>query len=206
MTSRVVVAGVGMIPFVKPSVAEPYIQMGSKAIRLALRDAAVSYDKVQQVYAGYVYGDSTCGQRVAYEIGMTGIPVINVNNNCATGSTALFLGRQAIASGAIDCALVVGFEQMVPGALVNVFADRPAPLEKWVAQSNALQPAAAGTAAAPHLFGGAGLEYQQRYGTRSETFAKIAEKARRHACHIERSSVNPYQSNRSWRPHRSTVC
>jgi acetyl-CoA acetyltransferase len=187
MAAEVIVAGVGMIPFVKPSAAESYLQMGAKAVRLALHDAAVPYEQVQQVYAGYVYGDSTCGQRVVYEVGMTGVPVINVNNNCATGSTALFLARQAIASGAIECALVVGFEQMAPGALANVFADRPAPLEKWVEQSQALQPAAAGTPPAPHLFGGAGVEYQQKYGTRPETFARIAQKARQHARHNERA-------------------
>jgi acetyl-CoA acetyltransferase len=187
MTRKVIVAGVGMIPFVKPSAAASYLQMGAKAVRLALRDAAVPYEKIQQVYAGYVYGDSTCGQRVVYEVGMTGIPIVNVNNNCASGSTALFLARQAIASGAIERALVVGFEQMAPGALANVFADRPAPLEKWVEQSQALQPASPGTPPAPHLFGGAGVEYQRQYGTRNETFAKIAEKARRHACHNERA-------------------
>jgi acetyl-CoA acetyltransferase len=186
MTNKVIVAGVGMIPFVKPSAAEPYTVMGPKATRLALQDAGVSYDQVQQVYAGYVYGDSTCGQRVAYELGMTGIPVINVNNNCSTGSTAIFLARQAIASGVIDCALAVGFEQMVPGALSSVFSDRPAPMQKWVEQSQALQPAP-GAPMAPHLFGGAGVEYQQKYGTRNETFAKISEKARRHALHNDRA-------------------
>jgi sterol carrier protein 2 len=187
MTKKVLVAGVGMIPFAKPSAAQPYTVMGPQAIRLALDDASVTYDQIEQVYAGYVYGDSTCGQRVAYEIGMTGIPVINVNNNCATGSTAIFLARQAIASGALDCALAVGFEQMVPGALANAFSDRPAPLQKWVDQSQSLQPAPQTTPAAPHLFGGAGLEYQMRYGTRNETFAKISEKARRHALHNERA-------------------
>jgi acetyl-CoA acetyltransferase len=186
MANKVLIAGVGMIPFVKPSAAEPYTEMGPKAVRLALADAAVDYKSIQQVYAGYVYGDSTCGQRVVYEVGMTGIPVINVNNNCSTGSTALFLARQAIESGAIDCALAVGFEQMVPGALANVFSDRPPPMGRWVEQSQALQPSP-DTPAAPHLFGGAGVEHQQKYGTRDETFAKVSEKARRHALHNDRA-------------------
>lgn len=176
-----------MIPFMKPSAAAPYTVMGPQAIRLALADAGVDYESVQQVYAGYVYGDSTCGQRVAYEVGMSGVPIINVNNNCATGSTALFLARQAIASGALDCVLAVGFEQMAPGALAAVFDDRPPPMEKWVAQSHALQPAPETTPAAPHLFGGAGLEYQRKYGTKNETFAKVSEKARRHALHNDKA-------------------
>src|SRR5581483_10288193 len=187
MSNRVVVAGVGMIPFVKPSAAEPYTVMGPRAIRLALEDAGIDYSLVQQAYAGYVYGDSTCGQRVVYEVGMSGIPVINVNNNCSTGSTALFLARQAIASGLVECALAIGFEQMAPGALANVFNDRPSPMERWNEQSQALQPAAAGTPSAPHLFGGAGVEYQRQYGTRPETFAKISEKARKHAFHNDKA-------------------
>jgi acetyl-CoA acetyltransferase len=118
---------------------------------------------------------------------MTGVPVINVNNNCSTGSTALYLARQAIASGVADCVLAVGFEQMAPGALAAVFNDRPAPMGKWIEQSQALFPAPANTPMAPHLFGGAGLEHQQKYGTKNETFAKIAEKARRHALHNDKA-------------------
>ena len=187
MSNKVLIAGVGMIPFVKPSAAKPYTVMGAQAVRLALTDAGVSYEQIQQVYAGYVYGDSTCGQRVVYDVGMTGIPVINVNNNCSTGSTAIYLARQAIAAGVLDCALAVGFEQMTPGALGNVFSDRPAPLDLWSAQSQKLQPAPETTPMAPHLFGGAGVEYQRKYGTKNETFAKISEKARKHAFHNDRA-------------------
>ena len=102
MTSRTYVAGVGMIPFVKPGANAPYHVMGAEAAKLALTDAGLDYGKVQQAYVGYVYGDSTCGQRALYPVGMTGIPIVNVNNNCSTGSTALFLARQAIESGAAD--------------------------------------------------------------------------------------------------------
>src|SRR5690349_5533555 len=93
------VAGVGMIPFAKPGRSASYEQMGSAAARAALEDAGLSYDDVQQAYAGYVYADSTAGQCALYKIGLTGIPIFNVNNNCATGSTALVLARQAIQAG-----------------------------------------------------------------------------------------------------------
>ena len=109
----------------KPSVSAPYDELGPAAIKLALTDAGLDYEAVQQAYAGYVYGDSCAGQRVIYRAGMTGIPVFNVNNNCSTGSTALFLARQAIESGAADCVLAVGFEQMRPGALGDIYEDRP---------------------------------------------------------------------------------
>jgi acetyl-CoA acetyltransferase len=129
---------------------------------------------------GYVYGDSTCGQRVLYDVGMTGIPIFNVNNNCSTGSTALFLARQAVESGVVDCALALGFEQMAPGALNYVFNDRPAPLERFTDEAERASGGVRGPMAI-QLFGSAGLEYQERYGTRDATFAKITEKARRHA-------------------------
>ena len=124
---KVYVAGVGMIPFVKPGENEPYHRMAEKAGRLALDDAGIGYELIQKAYAGYVYGDSTSGQRALYTLGMTGIPIVNVNNNCSTGSTALFLARQAVASGAVDLAMALGFEEMRPGALGSVFGDRPSP-------------------------------------------------------------------------------
>ena len=131
MSQTVVVAGVGMVPFTKPGTSEPYYDMGAEAARRALADAGVDYKRVQQAYVGYVYGDSTCGQRALYPVGMTGIPVINVNNNCSTGSTALFLARQAVQSGAADCVIALGFEQMKPGALGSYFHDRPSPFEPF---------------------------------------------------------------------------
>src|SRR6476469_5643987 len=99
MGRRVNVVGVGMTKFAKPGASEDYHVMASKAAKAALADAKVDYDKIQQAYAGYVFGDSTCGQRAIYEVGLTGIPIINVNNNCSTGSTALYLARQAIEGG-----------------------------------------------------------------------------------------------------------
>ena len=155
MSNSVVVAGVGMIPFTKPGASEPYPLMAARAIRAALQDAGLNYDQVQQAYAGYVYGDSTAGQRGLYEVGMSGIPVINVNNNCSTGSTALYLARQAVESGAVDCALAFGFEQMTPGALGTVFEDRPSPFERFDAITDELVDAP-GVPFALRYFGGAG--------------------------------------------------
>lgn len=177
---KVIVAGVGMLPFAKPGASESYPVMGAAAARAALADAGVEYREVQQAYAGYVYGDSTSGQRALYEVGLTGIPVINVNNNCSTGSTALFLARQAVASGAVDCALALGFEQMAPGALGTHFNDRPTPFDRFEAETDGL----VGMPDVPlalRYFGGAGLEHMRRYGTRMETFAQIRAKASRHA-------------------------
>ena len=180
MANNVIVAGVGMIPFAKPGASAPYSEMGAAAGRLAIADAGISYDAVQQAYAGYVYADSTAGQRAIYPLGLTGIPIVNVNNNCSTGSTALFLARQAIASGAADCVLALGFEQMSPGALGSVFNDRPSPFEEFDAVAEKIIDAP-GVPLALKYFGGAGLAHMQKYGTKLETFAKVRAKASRHA-------------------------
>jgi acetyl-CoA acetyltransferase len=180
MNTPVYVAGVGMIPFAKPGAHEPYPVMAATALRAALADAGITYDQIQQAYVGYVYGDSTAGQRALYEVGMTGIPVVNVNNNCSTGSTALFLARQAVASGAVECALALGFEHMNPGALGTHFNDRPSPFDHFDAATEAL----VGNGKIPlalRYFGGAGLAHMQEFGTQLSTFAKIRAKASRHA-------------------------
>ncbi|TOF76088.1 lipid-transfer protein, partial [Vibrio parahaemolyticus] len=85
-----------------------YPAMAKEAVEKALNDAKVTYDKVEHACVGYVYGDSTCGQRALYEVGMTGIPVYNVNNNCSTGSTALYMARNLILGGQADCVLALG--------------------------------------------------------------------------------------------------
>ena len=185
MGRRVLVAGVGMVPFATPSKSEPYDLMGEKAARAALSDADVSYTDVQQAYAGFVYGDSTCGQAALYRLGQTGIPVINVNNNCSTGSSALFLARQAVESGAVDCALALGFEQMQRGALTLHWPDRPSPIATFDEVAQDVQEVTDAPFAAQY-FGGAGTTYADRYGTKPETFAAISVKSRRHAAH------NPY--------------
>ncbi|SHG62625.1 Acetyl-CoA acetyltransferase [Hydrocarboniphaga daqingensis] len=179
---HVVVAGVGMIPFVKPGASEPYDRMGAQATQLALADAGLGYAQMQQAYVGYVYGDSTCGQRALYEVGMSGLPIVNVNNNCSTGSSALFLARQAVASGMVDCVLALGFEQMQPGAIGSHFTDRPSPFGHFdeLAEDLVGQPQ---LPLALRYFGGAGLAHMQQYGTRLETFAQIRAKASRHAEH-----------------------
>ena len=173
------VTGVGLLPFTKPGASQPYPAMAAAAARAALEDAGVGYHQIEQAYVGYVYGDSTSGQRALYEVGMTGIPVFNVNNNCSTGSTALFLANQAIACGAAECVLALGFEQMNPGALGVHFEDRPSPFQRFDEATDQI----VGHPEIPlalRYFGGAGLAHMAQYGTKLETFARIRAKASRH--------------------------
>jgi len=174
------VAGVGMVRFSKPGAQEAYPVMASEAIRVALGDAGLGLEDVAQAYAGYCYGATTCGQRALYEVGMTGIPVINVRNACATGSSALLLANQAVASGAVDVALAFGFEEMKPGALVNEDF-RVSPVDRIVARFNELGYPVDEAMSAPGFFGAAGQEYLSRYDAKADIFAKVAVKTRTHA-------------------------
>jgi sterol carrier protein 2 len=186
MTERVLAAGVGMVPFATPSRSDSYDVLAEGAVRAALADGGTDLAAVQQVYAGYVYGDSTSGQNVLYRVGMTGVPVVNVNNNCSTGSSALFLARQAVASGAADCVLALGFEQMRRGALTEHWDDRPSPFARFGEVVSRAQGDIADVPLAPRYFGGAGAAYCEKYGMDPAVFAQISVKSRKHA------AANPY--------------
>lgn len=186
MRDRTRVVGIGMVPFATPGKSDPYHVMAKRAVEAALADAGIPYTAVQQAYAGYVYGDSTSGQKALYGVGMSGIPVVNVNNNCSTGSSALWLARQAVEFGAADCVLAVGFEQMQRGALTTHWDDRPNVFSRFEEVVRAAENAQTDAPMAARYFGAAGAAYMEKYGTRPETFACVAVKARKHAAH------NPY--------------
>lgn len=185
MSNRVFVVGVGMTKFEKPGAREwDYPDMAREAGTKALEDAGIDYREVQQAYVGYVYGESTSGQRAVYELGLTGIPIVNVNNNCSTGSTALYLATQAVRSGQADCTLALGFEKMRTGSLGTMYDDREQPMMRHLLALAELQEFA--MPPAPYMFGAAGKEHMERYGTTAEQFAKIGVKNHRH------STKNPY--------------
>lgn len=81
-----------------------------------------------------------------------------MNNNCSTGSTALYLAHQAISGGQADCILALGFDKMFTGSLKSFFDDRTAPLENFVKKDMEIR-GASKTPMAPRLFGNAGLEH-----------------------------------------------
>ncbi|XP_054996030.1 sterol carrier protein 2 [Sorex araneus] len=185
---RVFVVGVGMTKFSKPGREDTgdYPDLAKEAGLKALDDAKIPYSAVEQACVGYVYGDSTCGQRAIYHsLGLTGIPIINVNNNCATGSTALFMARQLIQGGVANCVLALGFEKMSKGSLRTGFLDRTNPLDKHL-EAMANECGISDKPMAPQMFGNAGIEHINKYGTKIEHFAKIGWKNHKH------STNNPY--------------
>ncbi len=186
MGRKVYVVGVGMTKFEKPGSKEwDYPDMAREAGTRALEDAGIPYAEIEQACVGYCYGDSTCGERAVYTLGLTGIPIYNVNNNCATGSTALYMAKQFVEGGLADCVLALGFEKMEKGSLGIKFTDRTNPMDrhaKLMIETRGFAKAPA----APQFFGNAGREHMERYGTKPLHFAKIGWKNHKHSVN------NPY--------------
>ncbi|KAF2762835.1 acetyl-CoA acetyltransferase [Pseudovirgaria hyperparasitica] len=184
-TTDVYVAGVGLTKFLKPRRTREYPELGYEAGVKAMLDAGITYDDVETGIACYCYGDTTSGQRVFYQFGMSTIPIYNTNNACATGSTGLHLARTLIRNGAADCILVIGMEQMSPGSIKSVWSDRPSPM----GLSTTMMEEIGGKHDTPRnaqYFANAGQEYMDKYGATAEDFAEIARISHEH------SQRNPY--------------
>ncbi|BES90092.1 Sterol carrier protein [Nesidiocoris tenuis] len=184
--TKVYVVGVGMTKFYRPGKSDrDYPDLAKEAVHNALEDARITISDVKSACVGYVYGDSTCGQRALYEVGMQGFPIYNVNNNCSTGSTALMLAKQILETGQADCVLALGFEKMERGSLTSKFFDRTNPMDKHI-ETLADMVEIDGSPLTAQLFGNAGKEHMEKYGSKEEHMAKIAYKNHKH------STNNPY--------------
>ena len=175
--NRVFVIGVGMTKFERCE--KDARELGQEAANAALQDADIAYDKIEQGFCGYINGMSTLGQQTLYGVGMTGIPVYNVNNNCSTGSTALYMAYNAIRFGQNEAVLALGFEKMQKGPLENQLPG----LEKLKEETEKEKKAPI----AARMFGDAGRDHMEKYGTKPETFAKIAVKNHRHSVNNPRA-------------------
>ena len=184
--NRTFVIGVGMTKFEKPGSKEwDYPDMAREAGTKALEDAGIGYEEIEQAAVGYVYGESCSGERAVYELGITGIPVMNTNNNCSTGSTALYMARQMDKGGLADCTLALGFERMQKGSLGATFMDREQPTGRhFAALFELYEPEAAPPAA--QMFGMAGREHMEKYGSEPDHYAWIGWKNHKHSVN------NPY--------------
>jgi len=186
MSNRTFVIGVGMTKFEKPGSREwDYPDMAHEAGTKALADAGIPYDRVEQAFVGYCYGESTSGQRAVYGLGLTGIPVVNVNNNCSTGSSELYMVRQAVRGGLADCALALGFEKMEKGSLGVKYTDRTNPMDKHMTTMFEVREVEQ-SPFAPQMFGNAGREHMERYGSEPDHYAWIGWKNHKHSVN------NPY--------------
>jgi acetyl-CoA acyltransferase len=180
------VIGVGMTKFDKPGTKEgDYPDWAHEAGVKALEDAGIAYDAIEQAFVGFCYGESTSGQRAVYGLGLTGIPIVNVNNNCSTGSTALHMARQSVRGGLADCALALGFEKMEMGSLGVKWTDRTNPIDRHATRMFALRDPEQ-SPPAPQMFGNAGRDHMQKYGSKPDHYAWIGWKNHKHSVN------NPY--------------
>jgi acetyl-CoA acetyltransferase len=113
----VYVAGIGSTTFGK-HLDRSLRRLGAEAVDLAIKDAGVDAHAIQAGYCGNALGpmlqeETGVGQHVLWNVGIAGVPIVNVENACASGSTALHLGWQAIAFGIYDLVIVVGVDKAV---------------------------------------------------------------------------------------------
>jgi len=173
---NVCVIGVGMTKFERCE--RDFTELVGEAVTDALKMSGVAPDQLEQAFAGYVNGMSAGGQRALYSMGIGGLPVYNVHNYCSTGSTALHLGYQAIASGMNECVLTFGFEKMQKG-----------PLEKQLSglENIAKETDKGAPPVAARMFGDGGRQHMEKYGTTKEQFARVSVKNHRHSVNNPRS-------------------
>ncbi len=181
---NVYVLGTGMIKFGRyPERTVP--QLGAEAAIIALKDAGVTIKDIEIFISGNLFqSNAMVGQRILQQIGQTGIPVINVTNACATGSTAFREAYVAVASGMYDVSLAVGSEQMGKAGLLG--ANRDGVTDPAYNTEGKL-----GSGLMPAVFGQAGIEHMRKYGTTLEHMAKISVKSHKHA------TKNPYSQYRN---------
>jgi len=162
---EVYVIGVGMTSFGRHE-GKTIRDLGPEAVRAALADAGLGYEAIETAYCGHVLQGTTAGQKVLYEVGMSGIPIFNVENACASGTSALRQAAMAVGHGIADIALACGFEVMGRGAIPTRGDER---LESG---------APAGVAPLPALFSNVFRAHSQRYGTTLEQLAAVTVKNR----------------------------
>jgi acetyl-CoA acetyltransferase len=172
----VCVIGVGMTKFERCE--REFTDLVREAVGDALHMAGVPPSAFEQAFAGYVNGMSTQGQRALYGMGIGGLPVYNVHNYCSTGSSALHLGYQAVASGLNECVLCFGFEKMEKGPLEKQLQG----LKETIGQEADKRPPIAAV-----MFGDGGRQHMELYGTTKEQFAKVSVKNHRHSVNNPRS-------------------
>jgi acetyl-CoA acyltransferase len=180
---NVYVLGTGMIKFGRyPEKTVP--ELGADAALIALKDAGINIKDVELFASGNLYqANAMIGQRILQQIGQTGVPVINVSNACATGSTAFREAFMAVASGMYDVAMAVGVEQMGKQGLLGGGGGGTDPAYSTEGRI--------GSGLMPAVFGQAGMEHMRKYGTKLEHFAKISVKSHKHAT---RNPFSQYQN------------
>jgi acetyl-CoA acyltransferase len=180
----VYIVGVGMVKYGRyPD--KTVLDLAGEAVVAALKDANMTMKDIQMVGSGNL--SAPVGQAIMRLVGQTGVPVVNVSNACATGSTACREAYFSVASGAYDVAMGIGSEQMGKAGLLGAgggsFGGRPG--------GGGFDPAyisegVLGSGTMPTVFSQWGVEHMKKYGTTFEDFARVAYKNHKNSVH------NPY--------------
>ncbi len=163
---EVAVIGVGMVPFAKyPD--KTLAEIGWPAVKMAIEDAGVQKRDIEAAYCGSALGGMMSGQRVLKQLGITGLPITNVENACSSSSSAFRQAYIAVAAGVYDIVLVMGVEKLTK------FGGGTLPLEKedFEVTHGLVMPA---------LYGMRARRYMHEYGLTEEQLASVAVKAHKH--------------------------
>jgi acetyl-CoA acetyltransferase len=163
VSASVYVAGVGMTKFARMP-ERHFEEIGREAVRRALQDADVERMQIEEVFCGSALTGRSMGQRVLRDLGMTGIPITNVENACSSGSTAMREAATAIRAGRCDIALVIGIDQLTRlggGTIPGVETDLDPNLGMVM----------------PALYAMRARRYMHETGTTHEDLASVAVKA-----------------------------
>ena len=202
MRLNAVIAGVGMTRFAKhPDLGLK--QLGGEAVRDALADAGLGLSDLEAAFvgncaAGLVTGqESIRGQVILRPLGLGKIPVINVENACASGSTALIQACSMVSTGLYDIVLALGVEKLTHPDKRKSFAAFAGAvdvdeLKEMIESLQKSADSAGGTSGAGEkrsmfmdIYAGAARSHMERYGTTVEQYAAVAAKNSFHG------SMNP---------------
>jgi acetyl-CoA acetyltransferase len=168
MTSRVAVSGVGIHPFGRWG-EKTATEMGVEAVKGALAEAQLPRGGFQAAFCGTAYGGVASGHKVLGALGLTGVPIVDVEAGCASGGAALMLAAGAIRAGQYDTVLVFGIEKMPKGIIRSSF------FEPWREE--------AGLAATPAYFALRAQRLMRESGLTKEHLAQVVVKNRAHGVH-----------------------
>ena len=173
----VAIIGIGIHPFGRNNISGR--KQGELATRAALADAGVGWSDIDLAFGGSDAAGNA--DALVSDLGLTGLPFINVSNGCATGGSALSIGERSIRIGMGELVLVVGFDRHPPGAF-NADPEQYS-LEQWYGET--------GLMLTTQYFGMKIQRYMHQYGITTSTLAKVAEKA------FENGALNPNAWRRS---------
>lgn len=163
---KVYIIGAGMVPFGRHK-ETPLSVLGARAIDAALADAGLSGDELGAAYVGTQWGGSMTGQRALKHTGLLGIPVVNVENACSSGSTALHLARMAVANGVHEAVLVLGADKL---------STQSGPLPRHPEDFDGVL-----GMSPPAVYATRAMRYMHEHGATPEDLALVCVKNRRHA-------------------------